>query len=253
MPPELSAPIAITWPAGPADPAPSAGAVRVWAASLNPDSRTLKAYECVLSASERERVAAFKFEWHRRRFIAGRGLLRTVLAGCLKMGPEEVEFAIGPKGKPVLGGRAATAGPQFNLAHSQDLALLAVTRVGPVGVDVECIRPVKDSGGLVKRFFSAGESEVFQGLDEALKPAAFMNLWTRKEALLKSTGEGITNRLGEVEVTFLPGEPARLVAVSGDESAAREWTLHELQPARGFTGAVAVRAREIRLECWRWG
>ena len=134
----------------------------------------------------------------------------------------------------------------FNLAHSGDLALLAITRVGPVGIDVERIREVKDAADLVARFFCARENELFQRLPAIEKPGAFFNLWTRKEALLKATGEGIGKALSEVEVSFLPGEPASLVSIAGDTDRAARWSLHELTPAAGYVGAVAIEAQNVR-------
>jgi len=102
-------------------------------------------------------------------------------------------------------------------------------------------------------FFSPRENELFQKVSNAEKPAAFFNLWTRKEALLKATGEGITRSLSLVEVSFLPGEAARLLAVSGDAEKAAQWSLRELSPATGFTGAIAIQARDVDAKCWKWG
>jgi 4'-phosphopantetheinyl transferase len=161
--------------------------------------------------------------------------------GYLQIKPEELRFEYSANGKPGFAAGVENGGIHFNLAHSEDLALIAVTRIGPVGVDVEYVRELKDMDQLVTRFFSARENEVFQKVAASEKPAAFFNLWTRKEALLKATGEGITRSLSLVEVSFLLGEPARLVAVAGDTEKAKEWSLKQLAPAAGFVGAVAVR------------
>jgi len=119
-------------------------------------------------------------------------------------------------------------------------------------VDVEGVRPIKNVDELVARFFSPRENELFQKVPDGEKPAAFFNLWTRKEALLKATGEGITRSLNLVEVSFSPGEPARLVAISGDAEKAAEWSLRELSPATGYTGAIAIQARDVTVQGWSW-
>jgi 4'-phosphopantetheinyl transferase len=137
-----------------------------------------------------------------------------------------------------------------------------------VGVDVESVRPIKNADDLVTRFFSKREDELFQRVVTEQKAAAFFNLWTRKEALLKATGEGITRSLSLVEVSFLPGESARLLAISGDAKAAEAWVIKELSPAEGFAGAIAINcetsdarhptsniqgeAREVVVKCWKW-
>jgi 4'-phosphopantetheinyl transferase len=242
----------IQWPVT-SGAAPLAGnEVHVWATTLSAPARILDEFATTLSPNERERAHKFKFEKHRNRYIAGRGVLRKILERYLHADAAALRFVYSANGKPALSGEFADAGIHFNLAHSEDLALVAVTRVGVVGVDVECVRPVKEMDELVARFFSPRENEAFQKVADAVKPAAFFNLWTRKEAILKATGEGITRSLSLVEVSFLPGEPAQLLAISGDAAKAAQWSLRELSPAAGFTGAIAIQSRDIEVRCWRW-
>lgn len=238
------------WPAAPAELRLAAHEVHVWASSLRVSSDILTGFMAMLSPLEKEHAGKFKFHLHRNRFIAGRGLLRTILGRYLQTRPSKLDFVYSPQGKPALDLKSGGAGFHFNLAHTEDLALFGVTRVGPVGVDVESIRPVKEIGDLVARFFSQRENMSFQKVPMGGKPAAFFNFWTRKEALLKATGEGITSSLNLVEVSFLPDEPARVLAISGDSKKAASWSLHALSPAPGFVGAVAIQARNISLCCW---
>ena len=242
----------ILWPEPPPGHAPGRSDIDLWAISLERSDSVLRELAATLSPTELERAARFHFERDRNRFVAGRAILRTTLSRCLETKPQALEFVYGPQGKPSLAGSFASRGLNFNLAHSEDLALLAVTRVGSVGVDIERIRPIPDVEQLVARFFSERESAAFQKLPNDQKPAAFFNLWTRKEAWLKATGEGIGHLLNRVEVSFLPGEPARLLAFPRESDAATPWTLHALAPAAGFAGALAVSTAQARLNCWRW-
>ena len=246
----------------PENPQLAGDEIHVWATSLAVDPSILQKLSSTLTPDEMERAKRYKFAIHRNRFIAGRGALRAILALYLGTEAAALRFAYLENGKPDLGGKFAKAGIDFNLAHTGDLALLAITRIGPVGVDVEYVRPIKNVDELVARFFSSRENKLFQKVPAAEKPSAFFNLWTRKEALLKATGEGITRSLDLVEVSFLPGEPARLLAISGDESAARRWMMKELSPADGFTGAVTVQpgtsntpcgdGKAPMVKCWKW-
>ena len=261
----------IRWPSR-SDAAPLADKdIHVWATALAAPANVLEDFARNLSPDETERAKKFKFEKHQNRYIAGRGALRAILGQYLHAPPADLRFAYLTNGKPTLADKFASAGIHFNLAHTGDLALVAVTRLGMVGVDVESVRPVKNVDELIARFFSSRENELFQKVPDHEKPAAFFNLWTRKEALLKATGEGITRSLSLVEVSFLPGEPARLIAISGDAKAGEGWGLRELAPATGFTGAVAVqmgtsniqhrtlnievghgKRPEIEAKCWKW-
>ncbi len=214
--------------------------VRLWFLSLNLPPAALAQAASLLAPHEAERAARFRFEHGRRRAIAGRGQLRAILGRCLGADPAALEFSYGPQGKPALAGVWSRSGWHFNLAHSADIALLALTRSGPLGVDVERIRPLPDVGRLVSRFFSPGENAAFQALAQDQKPDAFFRLWTRKEAWLKATGEGIAQSLGRVEVSFLPGEPARLLRLPEGPAAVSRWRLHDLDSAPGFVAALAV-------------
>jgi 4'-phosphopantetheinyl transferase len=166
--------------------------------------------------------------------------------------PSSLLFTCGPHGKPELAGAFTGSGLHFNLAHSAALALVAVTRAGPIGVDVERIRPMPNAGDMVTRFFSKREAAAFQALSEDQKTEAFFRLWTRKEAWLKATGEGIAGSLDRVEVAFLPGEPPRFLSLPGDAQVLANCSLHVLAPAPGFTGALAAVAAITRVTCWRW-
>jgi len=246
---DLSPHHAIDWPE-PSDP-PYLGpsGVHVWAASLEAEAATWAKF---LSRPEQERAARFHFELHRRRFIVGRGLLRVILSRYAQAEPQQLEFVCSAHGKPELAGAFSSSGLRFNLAHSEDLAVLAVTHLGPVGVDLEKIMPLEDVDELVARFFSTRENASFQQLPTEEKPKAFYSLWTRKEAWLKATGEGIAHSLNLVEVSFLPDEPARLLSLPQHLSQGFCWSLHSLYPAAQFAAALAVAGDSINLQCWRW-
>ncbi len=222
--------------------------VHVWAASLNASREQLEQYEATLSSAELARAGQFRFAPLRARFITGRALLRKVLAQHLGTKPADLQFAYGRHGKPFLA-NFAPADLQFNLAHSEHLMLLAVTRVGPIGVDLERLRPLEEANTLVARFFSPRENAAFRRLPPEERVVGFYNLWTRKEAWLKATGEGIGSLLHRVEVSFVPGAPAQLVALPGDLGDASEWDLHSFSPAKGFVAAVAIRAKSVSVHC----
>lgn len=251
----------ISWPLPPTDWAAHLGpatlpkgrpTIHVWAASLSVSPEALDTFISWLSADELSRAARFHFPVHRDRFIAGRGLIRRLLASYLNRQPHTLTFNYGPKGKPALSGSAGTVPLSFNAAHSEDLLLIAVSREGLLGVDVEEIRPLPEFNDLVERFFCRSEHSQFGQLPSGEKPAAFFNLWTRKEAWLKATGEGIAHLLSQVEVSFLPAEPARLIQLPHLYSQGTSWFLYELTPKTGFAAALAVGGQEPSIHCWHY-
>lgn len=226
--------------------------IHVWAASLDLPASLLQGLRLTLCPAEVRRADRFHFPEHCARFIAGRGLLRAVLGKCLGAEPGTLEFQYGKHGKPELTGQFAATGLQFNLAHCENLALIAVARNARIGIDVERVRVLTDAGELVTRFFSPRESAAFHALSTAQQPEAFFHLWTRKEAWLKATGLGISQYLAQLEVTFLPGAGARLVTLPESMGADEPWSLRELRPAKGFAAALCVQADIGEVNCWRW-
>ncbi len=241
----------INWPVAPTEWTLGLREVHVWAVPLWVAPEISAAYARTLSADEKTRAARFLFERDQRRFTAGRGALRAILSRYLSCEPGQIQFDYSERGKPSLAATPGKDSLHFNLAHSDELALLAVTQIGSVGVDVEKLRPMKDAEAIAERFFSPRETAQLKALPEQQKHVGFFNLWTRKEAWLKATGQGICDSLSKVEVSLLPDEPAQLLSLFDDARAA-DWTLRELNPANGFKAALALRARDIELNCWSW-
>ena len=230
----------------------SGDSVHVWAASLQVTSERLQSLASLLSPDEQARAARFHFPLHRNRFIAGRGMLRSLLGTYLGLEPQTLAFCYGPNGKPTLSGSTQPAELSFNVAHAEDLLLIAVTPNAALGVDVERVRELSDAEELVARFFSPNECSRFRQLPAEQKPAAFYNLWTRKEAWLKATGEGIGHLLNQVEVSFLPAEPARLLRLPDKFVNRTFWSLYELTPNSGYAAALAIGRDKPRIHCWRY-
>jgi len=226
--------------------------VHVWAADLCRTAEQIAAFELTLASDERDRAARFAFARDRNRFVAGRGVLRAILGTYLKTQPARLRFAYGSRGKPVLADLPGDDDLHFNAAHSDDLLLIAVTRACAVGIDVERIRPLEDAEELADRFFSPSEAAQLTMLPKDRRATAFFDLWTRKEACLKATGQGITELLDQIEVSFLPQDAARVIRISGDSHLAQEWTLQELLPANQFKAALAAAANNLQIISWRW-
>jgi 4'-phosphopantetheinyl transferase len=195
----------------------------------------LAALASVLSPGEQARAERLRLARDRRRFIACRGYLRELVAERLDCSPAAVAFRYGAHGKP------ATAGIEFNLSHSGDLAVYAFSDYA-IGVDVEAVAPDRDLDALAARCFSRVENETYEALAPAARPLAFFNCWTRKEAFVKAVGDGLSMSLDAFDVTLAPGEPARLLrvgSIAGDESG---WSLQSFAPAPGYVAAVVQRA-----------
>lgn len=203
------------------------------------DSDQVKALAENLSAEEIERAERFRFPTHRARFVAGRGMLRELLADYLGAKPKGLEFAYSSFGKPEL---RPPADINFNVAHSEARLLVAVARQA-VGVDIEVTRPIPDLELLAKQVFSPDELRAWQARSDDTKLMDFVSLWTRKEALLKGMGRGIAHHVKRVSVFFSNADAANVLT---DLTKASWSILTEVQPEEIWS--VALESEAIRVK-----
>jgi 4'-phosphopantetheinyl transferase len=238
----------MTWPPPPPAWPLAKGEVHVWFADLDLPAQRRAVLARLLSADERQRADRYSPVPAREQFVAARGLLRVLLGAYLHVPPAEVVFAAGPQGKPTLAG----APLHFNVSHSRGGALIAVTTVAEVGVDLERLRPYPNYRDMAERFFHPGEAAALVALPAAQAEQAFFHVWTRKEAFLKATGLGIAGGLERVQISVPPDEPARVLDIDGASAPAARWSLTTLLPREGYVGALALEARNYQLKCWTW-
>lgn len=240
------------WLPPPTDLALSDDDVHVWRASLDLPASRVREVHHTLAADESSRAARFHFQRDRQHFIVARGLLRNILSRYLGIQPEQLRFCYSPSGKPALVAAPGQDALNFNLSHSGHLALYALTRVRQIGIDLERIRVDFEYEQIAERFFSRRERTALQACPAKMKPEAFFNCWTRKEAYIKARGEGLSLPLDQFDVSLVPGEPAALLSTRDNSQEVVRWSLQELSPGSGYVAALAVEGHSWQLRCWQW-
>jgi 4'-phosphopantetheinyl transferase len=210
--------------------------VCVWWASLDQIACDCDRMEQHLSADEQERAGRFIFERDRSRYVAGRAVLRMILGRYLAVHPAEVSFCYGRYGKPLVEGTDLS----FNMSKSAGYAVYAVTRNRRIGVDVEQIREIAEIEQIGRQFFSEPEYELLCARPRSMKQKTFFECWTRKEALVKSVGVGLTRPLHSFDVAENPEDSVRMVRLESDAGEKCPWTICDLEQYPGFAVAVAV-------------
>lgn len=217
----------------------SADEVHVWRGRLVLRPGTAERIAQVLSPDELERARRFHFARDRERYISGRAQLRQLLGRYLDADPSQLVFAYGPYGKPIL----PESGIHFNLSHSGEIALAAVTRAGEIGVDLELADEDFARERIAEHFFSPGEVAALRALADELQPRAFLTCWTRKEAFIKARGDGLSLALDSFDVSLAPGQPAAILRTAWSKSDPTEWSLSDLSDVdAGYIAALAVRS-----------
>lgn len=174
----------------------------------------LAADRALLASDERARADRFRFDRDRDRYIRGRAFLRRRLADVTSYGAEAVPLIDGPWGKPALRCGAVA----FNLSHSGPLAVLAISRSGPVGIDVERIDRTVDVDRLSENCFLPAECAVLNALEPEARQRRFFAFWTAKEAVMKRTGQGMSLPPLEIALQLEQGWPVAGLPIGASDA-----------------------------------
>ena len=237
------------------------GHIRVWLWSLKAGKAMLERMSESLSGDERRRSRELKFDAHQRRFVAARAGLRKILANVLGESPEALVFSYSARGKPSLYDHEGPAGLRFNLSHSEDVAMLALSWGIEVGLDLEAEGEDQPSWEMAELAFNAVEIEWLNAHSTTDFSKAFMELWTLKEAVLKAEGSGLAS--GSEKYSVIPGSSGCASVLGHPDGLERaDWQARSLYPLEGFRAAIAWREhsgrspqsmdRRISLQCLDW-
>lgn len=229
---------------------PRGSEIRLWRIRNDPrldSSNGLAALWQMLDADERAKADRYRVPQARRASILARGMTRLVVGKYLGLAPTSLRFACNAYGKPALADDVSARRLPFNVSHSGDWVVLAVSAAGEIGVDIEHQRPLENALQLAERFFSESERLALAQLSAAERLTAFYRCWTRKEAYIKAVGTGIFTGLDQFDVTLLPEEPPCVVRFHSDEYVPDNWSLQDFWLEDGYSAAVMVRQSDPRL------
>ena len=208
--------------------------VHIWTLPLNNPGSAHSLCDS-LSTDEWERATRFRFDKHRNQYVLTRGTLRFLVAGYVGIPAKEISFHYSKYEKPCL---PTAQDLDFNLSHTEGMAIFGFTRGHRIGVDIEHLRSDFRAEEIAERFFSLAEREALRKIPEARRHESFFRIWTRKEAYIKALGEGLSHPLHQFDVSL--GDGAELQATRPDPSEANRWQLKDLAMAPGYVAAAAV-------------
>lgn len=178
------------------------------------------------------------------RHLAGRALARRLLRAAFGQ-DSAAEFARSPYGKPFCPGVSA----DFSISHSGSMVWVALCRCASVGIDVERIRPLPDAAELTSQLHPQEQKDLLS-LPPAELQTAFYRCWTRKEAVIKAVGMGLSMPLQSFSVHTGPQEsgwiasftanPAQGTATMLDEGG--QWTSRDIRTTDGYLCSVAAQS-----------
>lgn len=226
----------------------------IWLISLvGFSAEDLSSMQTHLSYDEHEKIQRLKFQIHRDRKLISQFALRDILSRYISVSPENIVFCYGDHGKPALQDNSL----QFNLTHSNDIALCVVGAQHAVGIDIEHQQKMRDFLSIAQRYFSPFEYQQLQQSPPHLLEQAFYRLWTCKEAFIKALGAGLSYPLANFDVDLaaaLRGEHC-LSSIEGDTKQAQQWRLQSFVAQQEYLASVAIAAPSEQSSvgfCWQW-
>lgn len=223
--------------------------VHVWHISLDVSENHSADLLSLLSADEVARAARFHFVKDQSRFIAARGILRKILGQYLGQAPQQLRFSYSPYGKPQLLTEAGHEALRFNLSHSGSFALCALSYGRDIGIDMERIRADLAVDQMIRRFFAPAEIRLLEQMEENTRLEAFFQYWTRKEAVLKALGEGVSFPMEQCDVSSIGGAVFLQIALGNQSADPRVWQVQDLMLEAGYASAIAVEGGVGSLSC----
>jgi 4'-phosphopantetheinyl transferase len=205
----------------------------LWLVSAKVDIPNREILESVLSTNEREHADRFRFEADCVRSIVARGGLRRILSSYCPASPHAMEFHTGSHGKPAL--LRPSAALEFNISHSGDCVLIAVTSGVPCGVDIEHGRPITAEREIAERLFCPRELEWLSRTQNG-----FRRLWALKEAIIKAMGLGLSIPLSQVDVTDVLESKTSSITLRTPGMEPQVLWLRELFLLPNYAAAVAT-------------
>lgn len=221
------------WSIGPLKPTLNLalGNVHVWRILLPIEKEIKICLQKSLSQNELARLEKFHFEIDKERALVTRGTLRDILARYLNQTPGSIQFQYTELGKPFLNQSILN----FNVSHSKNCILIALTKNMSVGIDVEYCTTELDFLSIAKEFLTQKEYMHFLTLPTPDRNLAFYRSWTRKEAILKSLGTGFSIPPNQIEVS--ENNPQQL---------------SDIDVGKDYIAALASAKEHNKIFLWDW-
>lgn len=222
-----------------------ANEVHIWSAYLPSSERDISYFESILSGDERQNVNSLKFHKDQKNYITARGILRCLLGKYLRQAPQEIELLYGCWGKPCLRKQPI----HFNLTHSKEYALYALTCQYEVGIDLEYIDESLELEDIALNILNAQEFLYWKQLNSEEKVKTFFDLWVRKEAFFKASGKGWLN---EQQTVPLEGFDSLIVCNKNMLTHDNMKFSYSFEAISGFASAIFIQGPFLQPIHFKW-
>ena len=223
--------------------------VDVWRISQKLPQFALNKLRQLLSPDEQATLNSLQYAEEKEHYITSRGTLRKLLSLYLKINPADIRFTYGPHGKPQL--ECPNKDLQFNVSHSGDITVVAVTQIVRVGVDIEFLNSVSDIPFLSGHFLTGREKKAYSELDDTEKRGEFLACWTLKEACIKAAGLTIRRLIPKLDVCFNP-QLITIPTEDGNDNHGEPCYALTFTPAPQYVASIIVDLPQAHLRFYNY-
>lgn len=225
--------------------------LNIWTINTEDCVADLESYYWELDEQERARVDSFRFQSDQQRFVISHFALRDILSTCLCVPLKSIQYSYNAFGKPSVYGTRREI--HFNLSHSGALAVVAVSHMAPVGIDIEHIVDNDDYLSIAERLFSPLEYREIVGLPKDLGLTLFYEAWVRREAIGKAMGKGLLHKFVDFASSNVLDSSHNKVTGSANSG----WILFSLPVPEGYRGAACSLVdlqfpQKVCVSDWFW-
>jgi 4'-phosphopantetheinyl transferase len=226
--------------------------VEIWLVNIPEHINRSVWYETLLNDEEREKADRFYFAKDRLRYVITHGILRRLISQYVAIPPKELVFLKNPFGKPYISPVINTQKIQFNISHSKEGIIIAISKGNELGVDLEFARDTIPILEIAQRFFSPYEYQVLLATPASFRLLSFYRCWTRKEAFIKAKGKGLSIPLDSFDVTVSPDQPPQLIRSSLDPSDLEKWKLREIDTWPNYLATICIEGKDHQFVIKHW-
>ena len=222
--------------------------IHLWFADLNSLDRYAISSEVAhwLRGEEKNRYNRYQSQRQREHFLFGRVLLKTILSKYIGCAPADLKLDIDTRGKPFVSSDN-TLSLTFNLSHSGNRVVFAVSKNQDLGVDLELIKKERAILKIAERYFSTSETRELRNLPKASQVKRFYELWTLKESVLKACGYGLSRGLSKIEFSFPASDKLVMHSAPGNENLTH-WQSWQIEEYKNYMLAVSIKSLDIKIE-----
>jgi len=194
-------------------------------------------------------IKKLKFENLRKRAIITKGLLRLLIGKYLNLNPGELVFSYNEFGKPFI--PDDKSGLQFNISHSDDMAVFAFSNLTEIGVDIEKVKVIEDMEGVMNLCFTEYEKNWFRAINDEPRVETFYKMWTIKEAFIKAIGRGFSFDPKDIELTNESGDQILIRQINSDEFSGKKYQVRTIEILPGYKVSLVYNGiKEIKKYKW---